>query len=67
MHALSKIEKLISKNLLKLFTQGMVCHETYKDQNNNWVSPDEIVTIDGKISLKDKVILQIGHQINVKI
>jgi leucyl-tRNA synthetase len=26
-----------------LFTQGMVCHETYKDQNNNWVSPDEII------------------------
>ena len=25
-----------------LFTQGMVCHETYKDQNNNWVSPSEI-------------------------
>ena len=21
-----------------LFTQGMVCHETYKDPNNNWVS-----------------------------
>ena len=26
-----------------LFTQGMVCHETYKDQNNNWLSPDEII------------------------
>jgi len=25
-----------------LFTQGMVCHETYKDTNNNWLSPDEI-------------------------
>ena len=25
-----------------LFTQGMVCHETYKDKDNNWVSPDEI-------------------------
>ncbi len=25
-----------------LFTQGMVCHETYKDQDNNWLSPDEI-------------------------
>jgi len=25
-----------------LFTQGMVCHETYKDQNNNWLSPEEI-------------------------
>ena len=25
-----------------LFTQGMVCHETYKDQNNQWLSPEEI-------------------------
>ena len=25
-----------------LFTQGMVCHETYKDNNGNWLSPDEI-------------------------
>ncbi len=31
-----------------LFTQGMVCHETYKDQKNNWVSPDEVLTEDGK-------------------
>ena len=36
-----------------LFTQGMVCHETYKDKNNNWVSPDEIDTKDGKKILKD--------------
>ncbi|RZO49970.1 MAG: leucine--tRNA ligase [Candidatus Pelagibacterales bacterium] len=25
-----------------LFTQGMVCHETYKDENNKWLYPDEI-------------------------
>ena len=25
-----------------LFTQGMVCHETYKDQNGNWLYPEEI-------------------------
>ena len=31
-----------------LFTQGMVCHETYKDQNNNWISPNEIISEDGK-------------------
>jgi len=31
-----------------LFTQGMVCHETYKDENNNWLSPDEITTKNGK-------------------
>ena len=36
-----------------LFTQGMVCHETYKDQENNWVSPDEVVSKDGKKYLKN--------------
>ena len=35
-----------------LFTQGMVCHETYKDSDNNWVSPEEIETIEGKKYLK---------------
>jgi len=25
-----------------LFTQGMVCHETYKDEDDQWFSPDEI-------------------------
>ncbi|MDB9759274.1 leucine--tRNA ligase [Candidatus Pelagibacter sp.] len=31
-----------------LFTQGMVCHETYKDQNNKWLSPKEVSSEDGK-------------------
>ncbi|HWU24991.1 MAG TPA: leucine--tRNA ligase, partial [Rhizomicrobium sp.] len=34
-----------------LFTQGMVCHETYRDsdeQNGQWLSPDEIEKRDGK-------------------
>src|SRR6056300_358005 len=31
-----------------LFTQGMVCHETYKDMNDNWLSPDEIFSKNGK-------------------
>ena len=26
----------------------MVCHETYKDNNNNWLSPEEVETQDGK-------------------
>ena len=29
-----------------LFTQGMVCHETYKNKNDQWLSPDEIETND---------------------
>ena len=36
-----------------LFTQGMVCHETYKDKNNNWVSPDEVISTNGKKYLKE--------------
>ena len=31
-----------------LFTQGMVCHETYKDKNNNWLNPNEVESKDGK-------------------
>ena len=31
-----------------LFTQGMVCHETYKDENNNWLSPEEVESTDGE-------------------
>ncbi len=42
-----------------LFTQGMVCHETYKDPDNNWVSPDEIETINGKKYLKNDTSKQI--------
>ncbi|MFL2875714.1 MAG: leucine--tRNA ligase [Candidatus Pelagibacter sp.] len=28
-----------------LFTQGMVCHETYKDSKNNWLYPDDVEKI----------------------
>ena len=36
-----------------LFTQGMVCHETYKDQNNNWLSPDDVELIGDKFQKKN--------------
>ena len=32
----------IKEPFQSLFTQGMVCHETYKDKNNNWLSPDDV-------------------------
>ncbi len=31
-----------------LFTQGMVCHQTFKDENNNWVYPEDVSSDDGK-------------------
>ena len=54
MQALSyKNEKFsITEPFEGLFTQGMVCHETYKDPDGNWVSPDEVEIINGKKYLK---------------
>ena len=44
-----KNEKLNEQEPFKgLFTQGMVCHETYKDSNNRWLSPEEVFSEDGK-------------------
>jgi leucyl-tRNA synthetase len=49
-----KNEKInIGEPFKGLFTQGMVCHETYKDKDNNWVSPEEIIELDGKKYLKN--------------
>ena len=44
-----------------LFTQGMVCHETYKDQNGNWLFPNEVEKV-GKNYLKktDKTKVDVG-------
>ena len=30
----------------------MVCHETYKDKNNNWISPEELIEKNGRKFLK---------------
>jgi leucyl-tRNA synthetase len=35
-----------------LFTQGMVCHETYKDEKDKWLGKDEIELVDDKTFIK---------------
>jgi leucyl-tRNA synthetase len=42
-----------------LFTQGMVCHETYKGPNNTWLSPDEVININGKKYIKDNSSIEV--------
>ena len=37
---------------LGMFTQGMVCHETYRGHNGDWLYPEEIEKRDGKAFLK---------------
>ena len=45
-----------------LFTQGMVCHESYKDKNGNWLYPEEVEKIDSKKVIKksDKSQVTVG-------
>ena len=43
-----------------LFTQGMVCHETYKDDKGKWLSPDEIEIVDGKKVLKTNNLIKVN-------
>ena len=44
MRALKKNNNKIKNNepFKGLFTQGMVCHETYKDKNGKWLTPTEV-------------------------
>ncbi len=52
--SIKKINKNInlSEPFKNLFTQGMVCHETYKDKNGNWLSPDEINKTDANNAVR---------------
>ena len=43
----------IKEPFQSLFTQGMVCHETYKDENNNWLSPNEVERNGDKYFIKN--------------
>ena len=56
----NKIE--YSEPFKNLFTQGMVCHETYQDQNGNWLYPEEVEKISEKkaINRSDQSEVKIG-------
>ena len=64
MRAIQKCNpKIKTKEPFKgLFTQGMVCHETYKDTDGKWLSPEEIEKNDeGKfIKRLDKTKVVVG-------
>ena len=64
MKAVKKTEPLIKTEepFKGLFTQGMVCHETYKDQNGKWVNPEEIKKDENNnfIKIKDGSKITVG-------
>jgi len=62
--AINKTSNKIKVNepFKNLFTQGMVCHETYKDKNGNWLYPNEIEKNDNNQWVKkiDKTKVTVG-------
>ena len=64
MRALKKKNSKIKDNepFKGLFTQGMVCHETYKDQNGKWLNPSEVEkNSEGKYhKISDKSEVKVG-------
>ena len=50
MKALRDIYKLeVSEPFKQLFTQGMITHKTYRTNNNEWVMPADVASIDGNL------------------
>ena len=51
---ISKYNKDIkfSEPFKNLFTQGMVCHESYRDQNGEWLYPEEVKKISSDTAVK---------------
>ena len=59
----NKNEKFnITEPFLGLFTQGMVCHETYKDEGGIWLSPKEVETSNG-----DNFFIKGSHEKKVQV
>ena len=52
--SISSINSKINFNepFKNLFTQGMVCHESYRDNDGNWLYPDEIEKISNNEAIK---------------
>ena len=52
--AIAYCNKTINLNepFKNLFTQGMVCHETYKDNEGNWLYPEEIEKLSNNTAIK---------------
>ncbi|MDP6475325.1 MAG: leucine--tRNA ligase [Alphaproteobacteria bacterium] len=50
-----------------LFTQGMVCHETYRNRAGNWLYPEQVKP-DGKgamVGVKDGAPVQVGRSVSM--
>ncbi len=67
MRALKQCEMLDLEEPFKgLFTQGMICHETFQDSKGNWIEPSQVTRKGGQIiHAQTGQTLQVGSSIKM--
>ncbi|MFQ5563251.1 MAG: leucine--tRNA ligase, partial [Parvularculaceae bacterium] len=45
----------VDEPFARLFTQGMVTHATYRDQDGNWILPDEVTSYSAGFGVPDEI------------
>ncbi|MDC3063458.1 leucine--tRNA ligase [Alphaproteobacteria bacterium] len=61
--AMNKLNLIkLNEPFKSLQTQGMVCHQTYKNNNNEWIFPKDVIKENGKFfTIEDKQIVTPGR------
>jgi leucyl-tRNA synthetase len=65
MNLTGHLPKAATEPFNALFTQGMVCHETYKDPEEKWLTPDEVKPVAGGYETMDGRAVTVGPSIKM--
>ncbi len=65
MNLTGHLPKAATEPFNALFTQGMVCHETYKDPDGKWLTPDEVKPVSGGYEMNDGRPVTVGPSIKM--
>lgn len=65
MHLTGHLPKKAIEPFKALFTQGMVCHETYQGPDGKWLTPEEIRPVSGGYETSDGQAVTVGPSIKM--
>ncbi|MBL4751122.1 MAG: leucine--tRNA ligase [Amylibacter sp.] len=65
MNLTGHLPKAATEPFNALFTQGMVCHETYKDPDGKWLTPDQVKPVSGGYEMMDGRPVTVGPSIKM--
>ena len=66
MHLTGHLPESAGEPFTALFTQGMVCHETYNDSEGRWLSPSDVIARpDGGFETRDGGAVTVGPSVKM--